>query len=103
MMERRDFVGAMLALFAGVAIPEPVLEAVRLITPAKGLWSTDLITSGATIDTAKIDAALKEIYMRPIIDGTFNQMQLYMNEVFGTALDGVKCYGKTHYFEVQRS
>ena len=82
MMERRDFVGAMLALFAGVAIPEPVLEAVRLITPAEAV----------SVTTAEIDAMLKEIYMQPI-----------MNEVFGTALDGVKCYGKTHYFEVQRS
>ena len=41
-MERRDFMGAMLAIFGGIALPAPVIERVRLIVPAK----PDLLTSG---------------------------------------------------------
>ncbi len=92
-MERREFMGAMAALFGGVVLPGPVLECIRLIEPVE--WNHIRV-----VPQSEIDAILKQVYLQPIIDGTFNDMRGFMDEVLGTALDGVKCYGKTHYFEV---
>jgi len=101
MMERRDFVGAMLALFAGVAMPEPVLEVVRLITPAEAI----------SVDTATIDAMLKEIYMQPIFDNVAVGQRRYnqwMSAVIdhaqqtGEAAGRVSLEEKTLYFELRQ-
>lgn len=56
-MERREFVGAVVALFAGVAMPEPVREAIR-IKPPWPSWDddTEAILFGGARGGGKRDA-----------------------------------------------
>lgn len=99
-MERRDFVGAMLAVFCGVAMPEPLIEAVRLIQPI-----TLVKVPGEVTWTDDIDKMLKEIYCKPIMDQMVMSQGLY-NQMLAAMLEGGKEDEKgryvetSHYFEL---
>lgn len=99
-MERRDFVGSMLAIFCGVAMPEPLIEAVRLIQPI-----TLVKVPGEVQWTDEIDQMLKEIYCQPIMDQVITSQRVY-NRLVGAMLDGVEPEPKgryvetSHYFEL---
>ncbi len=70
-MERRDFVGSMLAIFCGVAMPEPIVECLRLIQPI-----TLVKVPGEVVWTDDIDEMLKRVYCDPLVNGIVSDSEL---------------------------
>lgn len=92
-MERREFVGSMLALFTGVAMPEPVRELVWVQDP----WMppNNLLIS---------EDVLKRIYCEPIM-AAFAPSQAEVNKIFAGAVEhwdtgGGRYVEMAHYFEL---
>ncbi len=68
MILRRDLLGAMMALFAGVLLPEPVLKPilVRPSWPPATLPEWKPVGNPQVLTPAHIEAALKVIFAEPI-------------------------------------
>lgn len=91
-MERRDFVGAALALFTGVAMPEPIRELVWVQDP----W----MPPGNLLITEDV---LKQVYCKPLMESLL-PAQAEINRLFSRAVEAYDGEGRyvelAHYFEV---
>ncbi len=83
MTDRREFLGAMAALFCGVALPEPVREAIWL-PHGNGM----LLLDESVGMSADLDALIKKVFVGPVREALkrpapslFNERQLLYFEV----------------------
>ncbi|KKK98775.1 hypothetical protein LCGC14_2639420 [marine sediment metagenome] len=69
MTDRRGFLAAMAALFAGVALPEPLWEPVR-----EAIWVPP--SYPYPLSAAELDRAMKLIFSKPITDSILKDSEL---------------------------
>jgi len=93
-MERREFVGSMLALFTGVAMPEPVRELIVVPGEIDRVFWTDAV----------MEDVLKEVFCAPIT-AAFAAPQGELNKLFAGVVEhwdtgGDRYVETTHYFDL---
>ena len=95
-MERREFVGAALALFTGVAMPEPIRELVWVQDP----W---MPPDNLLISEEVMENVLKRVFCEPIT-AAFAAPQGELNKLFAGVVetwDTGQYVGKPLRFEVR--
>ncbi len=103
-MERRDFMGALAAILCGVALPSERetlwLARERLFTEFPQ-WEWDHATPPIlNVSTTDIDAALKELFMDPIINNVVPET--VFKDLFADEVEPSEFMEQAHYFEVVR-
>ena len=97
-MERRDFVGAALALFTGVAMPEPIRELVWVQDP----W---MPPDNLLISEEVMENVLKRVFCEPLMSSLVVP-QSELNAIFSKTMDALgtpagRYIEVAHYFGVE--
>lgn len=94
-MERREFVGSMLALFCATALPEPIVELIELETV--DLWGTERFVSDELLED-DLNRMMKEIFTQPIMDQVVTSSQVM--DLFKPLTAKDRYVDMQHYFEL---
>lgn len=77
-MQRREFMGAMLALFCATVLPEPLIEPVRLIQPVDPFDAMREIYMNGIIRNVVSDSDLLAVFgQRPNVDWQYREQMHY--------------------------